>query len=304
MSTNTPKPTYYGPVATQGSQSTDIDTPTEGTIADLVLQPCEQSPSIGEDGWPKYTEIWKGPYVSLKEVAAFNNIGKSRDDFISSISVLFNSIVQRYDAPSPGKDWTWNVPNQWIVRGVEVRELPAGDHAELRVTYDSVTTYSGDGWSGKNEKDTWSLDWQSYSVSPYAYCDKNPVEDPSSPNYDPDDKGSTAYRKNIEDFFHSQKGDKSKYEYAASDLKRPYYLTLNPAERMVAEKVMKSEQPVFHYPVLKHHREWQKKYSSLSARADFPDEIGDNIDHEIAWDSADLSACPYSFPTETKEGRM
>ena len=297
MSENIPTPTYYGPVATQGSQSTAIDTPTEGTLADLVLQPCEQAPSIGEDGWPKYTEIWRGPYKSLKDIATFNNIGKSRDKFIENISVLFNNIVQRYTVPDPGTDFQWNVPNQWIVKSIEVREFEAGDHAELRISYDSVTTYSGSDWgSGKDEKDTWSLDWQSYSITPYAFCKNDPVEDPPAPNYN-DQSQDTAWRKNIEDFFQSQSGDKSKYEYDSTK-DRTYFLTLNPAERKVAKKVIDGKSAVYHYPVLKHHREWYKKFSSLSARVDFPDILGDEVDHIIASSSAQLSACPYKFPKE------
>lgn len=286
----------YGPVPTTGTGETTLDSQNIGTLNALVLQPYEQAPSIGEDGWPKMQEIWKGPFLILKDIAQHDIINKTREYALNLIKSTA-TVVGRYTTPDPGFDFQWNVPNQWIVSNVEVRELEAGDHAELRISYVSVTTYSGSSWgNGKDEKNTWSLDWQSYSVTPYAFCKNDPVEDPPAPNYD-EQSQDTAWRKNIEDFFQSQSGDKSKYEYDSTK-DRAYFLALNPAERKVAKKVIDGKGAVYHYPVLKHHREWSKKFSSLSSRVDFPDILGDEVDHIIASNSAQLSACPYEFPKE------
>lgn len=286
----------YGPVPTTGTGGTELDAQDAGTLNALVLQPYEQAPSIGQDGWPKMQEVWKGPFLILKDIAQYDIINKSREYALNLIKSTA-TVVGRYTTPDPGFDFQWNVPNQWIVRSVEVRELEAGDHAELHITYDSVSTYSGSDWgSGKDEKDTWNLDWQSYSITPYAFCKNDPVEDPPASNYN-DQSNDTAWRKNIEDFFQSQSGDKSKYQYDSTK-DRTYFLALNPAERKVAKKVIDGKGAVYHYPVLKHHREWSRKFSSLSARADFPTTLGDKIDHIIDSGSAELSSCPYKFPRE------
>ena len=290
MAINTP--TYYGPAPTKGGQSTAIDAQTEGTLAAIVLQPVEQAPTIDADNNLTYVEIWKGPYGWAKNIYSYDPIDRSREEFITLVRGEVQ-VIERFNPPHPGTG------NSWFINNVSVRELEAGDHAEIRVTYTARdTSYDpGQAWNSLGNKDIWTLDWQSYSVTPYAFCKNDPVEDP--PSSLPLDNTSTAWRKNIEDFFQSQSGDKSKFEYAATTF-REYYLTLNEAERLVAKKVIEGKNAVYHYPVLKHHQEWNKKFASLSVSlsAEFPQTLGEDIDHIVSTESAQLSGCPYKFPTE------
>ena len=293
MSKNVQTPTYYGPAPTKGSTSTSIGSQTQGTLAAVVLQPCEQAPTIDLDDNLTYVEVWKGPYAWASAIYAYDPINKSREQFILGIRAEVD-VIERFKPPFPGNDKTWYISN------VQVRELEAGDHAEIRITYiaKDTTITPEQAWNNLNNKDVWTLDWQSYSVTPYAFCKNDPVEDP--PSSQPLDNTSTAWRKNIEDFFQSQSGDKSKFEYASTTF-REYYLTLNYAERLVAKKVIEGKNAIYHYPVLKHHQEWNKSFSSLSGKIDFPTTLGDDIDHIVDMNSAQLSSCPYKFPT--KDGK-
>lgn len=288
MAINTP--TYYGPAPTKGSQSTAIDAQTEGTLAAIVLQPVEQAPAIDADNNLTYVEIWKGPYAWAKNIYSYDPIDRSREEFITLVRGEVQ-VIERFNPPHPGTD------NSWFITNVSVRELEAGDHGEIRITYTARdTSYDpGQAWNSLGNKDVWTLDWQSYSVTPYAFCKNDPIEDPPTGN--PLDTTSTAWRKNIEDFFQSQSGDKSKFEYAPTTF-REYFLTLNEAERLVAKKVIEGKNAVYHYPVLKHHQEWNKKFASLSASVEFPNTLGEDIDHIVSMESAQLSSCPYKFPTE------
>lgn len=281
---------YYGPVQTKGDESTAKNAQTPGTLASIVLQPCEQAPTIDIDGNLRYVETWKGPYGWAKDIYSYDPINKTRSDFMTSVRGEVG-VVERFDPPSPGTN------NAWYVNNVEVRELEAGDHAEIRITYTArdASFTPGQTWNSLIHKDVWTLDWQSYSVTPYAFCKNDPVDDPASGSQL--DPTATAWRKNIEDFFQSQSGDKSKFEYAPTSF-REYYLTLNSAERLVAKKVIEGKNAVYHYPVLKHHQEWNKKFASLSVSMEFPNTLGEDIDHIVSMDSAQLSSCPYKFPTE------
>lgn len=276
MAINTP--TLYGPAPTKGSQSTAIDVQTQGTLAAIVLQPVEQAPSIDSENNLTYVEVWKGPYAWAKSIYSYNPIDKTRSDFMSSVRGEVQ-VIERFNPPNPGTG------NAWYINNLQVRELEAGDHAEIRITYTARDTsfVPGAAWDNRFHKDVWTLDWQSYSVTPYAFCKNDPVEDPPSGN--PLDPNATAWRKNIEDFFQSQSGDKSKFEYASTSF-REYYLTLNSAERLVAKKVIEGKNAVYHYPVLKHHQEWNKKFASLSANIEFPNTLGEDIDHIVSTDSA------------------
>ena len=284
-------PTYYGPAPTKGEQSTVKDAQTQGTLAAIVLQPVEQAPAIDADNNLTYVEIWKGPYGWAKDIYEYDPIDKSREEFITSVRGEVQ-VIERFNPPNPGTD------NAWYISNVQVRELEAGDHAEIRVTYTArdLTYEPGQAWNSLGHKDVWTLDWQSYSVTPYAFCKNDPTETPCS-LYNPDDWSDTAWRKNIEDFFQSQSGDKKEFQYASTAF-REYYLTLNNAERLVAKKVIEGKNAIYHYPVLKHHQEWNKKFASLSANVEFPNTLGEDIDHIVSTESAQLSSCPYKFPTE------
>lgn len=277
MAVNTP--TLYGPAPTGGSQSTAKDAQTEGTLAAIVLQPVEQAPTIDADNNLTYVEVWKGPYGWAKGIYSYDPIDKSREQFMTSVRGEVQ-VIERFNPPNPGND------NAWYINNVQVRELEAGDHAEIRVTYNSrpITVDPGQ-WDNVLHKDNWTLDWQSYSVTPYAFCANEEHTDPTVEDYKPDPK-PTAWRQHIEDFIQSPSGDRKKFEY--NTLRNTKFRVLNDAERTVYKKIVDGKNAIYHFPVLKHHEEWNKTYQSLSVAlsAEFPQILGNDIDHIVTTNSA------------------
>ena len=162
MAINTP--TYYGPAPTKGSQSTAKDEQTEGTLAAIVLQPVERAPTIDVNNNLTYVEVWKGPYGWAKNIYSYDPIDKSRPVFILGIKGEVG-VVERFDPPSPGKD------KQWFITNVEVRELEAGDHAEIRITYVArdLNITPGQAWNSSIHKDIWYNPLIRHGWFPYVF---------------------------------------------------------------------------------------------------------------------------------------
>ena len=155
---------------------------------------------------------------------------------------------------------------------------------------------SGFNWSGgvkrDDSQDTWQLEWQPYSLRPYAFCKNDEIQDPEAKDYQ-EQKDDTAWRKNIEDFFRSSKGNKAEWEYQNATGSK--LLKLNYAEQNIAKKVMLDRSAVWHYPVLTH--------ITVSKQTIPPDVIfydvkyKDDVDIGTGLDRiASLpSGCPYTF---------
>lgn len=61
----------------------------------------------------------------------------------------------------------------WTVAGSEVRQLEAGEYSVMSLIYNANPNYVEPGTpSTKVLQDTVSLQWQTYSVSPYRYCNE------------------------------------------------------------------------------------------------------------------------------------
>ncbi len=285
------EPTYYGPVGQQGEGGgTAVDSQTAGSLTQLVMQPCDVT--FTGDWWNgKYTEVWKGPYSVLKDLPATKmKPGLNRADAIASVGA--GKLVQRFSAPDPGKD-QWGVQQVWVVDSCQCRECAAGDHGILTVQYVASSGYN---WSGSAQQDkgseTWQLDWQPYSLRPYAFCKNLEVQDPDAKGYQ-ENRNQTAWRKNIEDFFRSPKGNKSEFEYQNPTGSK--LLCLNYAERNIAKKVMLDRSCIWHYPLVTHVTVSRNpvKADTLVFDQKFPEnDLGADLDH--ATDSLP-SGCPYDF---------
>lgn len=207
-------PTHYGPVAqATAAGTTEINSETQGTLTQFVLQPCNVTfDSYWWNG--KYVEVWKGPYRVLKDAPGTRLGGVTPGLTLTQVHSFFNNgAINRYSEPNPGVD-QWGNAQEWIVKTVDVKQCTAGDHAILTITY--VSSSGNSTTITQAEKDprseTWQLDWQPYSIRPYAFCKNEPVQNELITAADAP-VSTTAWRKNIEDFFKSPHGDKSKWEY-------------------------------------------------------------------------------------------
>lgn len=302
------KPTYYGAVAQKSTQGTTaIDDQTQGSLTQLVLQPSGTSPSFTGAYNGTFQEVWKGPYTIIKDLPTTKfRVGTSRTSALTALGST--NYVARFSAPSAGKD-VYGIDQDWFIDKVEVKELEAGDHAELRVTYKNYVETSGGGGQQQDPyQDIWSLNWQSYTVSPFAFCANTMQEDPYANGYIPD-ATAKASRCNIERFEQSPLGNKTKYEYAYGG--RSALLCLNEAERKIFQKKIKGVNAQYHYPVLTHTQVSKRKipsdissFSELSTilNEQYADTIGNGIDHIMPDTFLTDAKCPYKFPTQQQDG--
>ena len=163
----------------------------------------------------------------------------------------------------------------------------------LRVSYIASSGYI---WNGLAQTDdsseTWQLDWQPYSIRPYAFCKNDAVQDQEASKYT-ENKSETAWRKNIEDFFKSTKGNKKEWEYQNST--GSTLLKLNYAEQNIAKKVMLDRSCIWHYPLVTHVTVSRNpvKADTLSFTNKYPEtDLGKDLDRMI---TSLPDGCPYTF---------
>lgn len=92
-------------------------------------------------------------------------------------SVLLSAFGEIDDA---NMDIAWTLPNglAWRLAASEVRQLEAGQYCILKVIYQAAdSTIDPSQPFTKTLEDSVALSWQSYSVSPYRYCNEREHED-------------------------------------------------------------------------------------------------------------------------------
>lgn len=196
--------------------------------------------------------------------------------------------VDRFSAPDLPDGYVW------VVESVSVRQCTAGDKSDITITYigSDLQYQPGTGWNDIRDENMWSLQWQPYSVSPYAFCtndmtpDKSPKEKPVS--------ADTASRYNIEQFLNQKKVDLSGYTYLDDQNKTK---VLNQAEQLICNKVISNTNCQWHYPVITHNTAMFKVISSdltVTMPPEYPDEVG-GVDYTFTDDDDCLSGMPFTF---------
>lgn len=124
----------------------------------LYKQPSDTDLVIQRNGVASFTEKWKGPYQKVQDIA--NNLYSKELVPISEWSS--EGLTEEYAFERP------DCPDQsgWFFQEARVRELPAGDLAELYVTWSLSST----GSLSVQWFESWDVQWQPYSVDPYAFC--------------------------------------------------------------------------------------------------------------------------------------
>ena len=282
-------PTKYGPVPVYTQNGTTaIDSQTQGTISKLVAQPNNDSyPSVDSSGKWKYVERYVGPTSVVKDLPekAFW-IGSKRDE--ARARVGSSMFVDRFSAP--------DLPNGyvWVVDSVAVRQQTAGDKSEIVISYvgSDLTMQPGSGWNNIADENAWSLEWQPYSVSPYAFCKNDMIPDKS-----PKEKAlstDTASRYNIEQFLNQKKVDLSGWTYLDDQNKTK---VLNQAEQLICKKVISNVNCQWHYPVITHNTSMytvQSNGLSVITPPVYPGEVG-GVDFTYEDDASCLSGMPFKF---------
>lgn len=266
-----------------------------GILDCWVQQPVDNSPSESSAGVVTYQEKFKGPYSKGKELLDRIKVGDTLASAHTSLGATVSGGIQNaYDAPTPPT--RNNKTLTWIVSGIRVQEAEAGDHCFIYVDY----TAQFIGWEVNtlyeiDERNVWSLSWQSYSVSPFAFCSNEQHNDipvsPSGLGYEPN-WTLPAMREHIELFKNSIGG---KFTGAANawvykTMAQAYYL--NPTEIEIAKKIDLGKSPVYHYPILVHTTAKQG-----GVNVNYDETLGEDLDHIV-----DLPLdCPYKFDEDSTD---
>lgn len=207
---------------------------------------CQSQSQVKESGGViTYQEVFKGPFAKGKELLSNIKTG----DKIDSIHSLMGFRNQLFDAPAcPTRDDKTGV---WILQSVQISEQQAGAHCLLQFLF--VADYSGTDVETLTEdiyQNTWSISWQSYTVSPYAFC-ANPLQAKNLTVSEDEnlDKGKLkASRETIQKYL-SQNGTNNLFKNSVKD-KETYRLTVS--ETLILQKINANKSAVYHYPIVTH----------------------------------------------------
>lgn len=193
----------------------------------------------------------------------------------------------------------WKLPEgwHWGVAAFDVMQLEAGQYSILKTMF-LANDLPIDGSSfAQVREDSVSLNWQTYSVSPYRYCNEREHEDyvvradgtvePFATEY----ASKCSIRRHIEMAFtqNAQNSENNQYRWEQQGTTRE----LTKAEKLIMNKVAAGVNPVFHYPVVQHTRVIETNLSSLTSIspdvdtgidviAELPNEVSAKIANSLA----------------------
>lgn len=275
-----------------------VNVDENGVLAQLVKQPYDNSPSEDRSGC-SYSEKFKGPYETTKEVLSLIKIG----DTITQVHTTLSSnigLTEQISYPAcparPGLSAA-----VWRVTGIRVEECEAGAHCNLYLDYSNFLESQGESLTNDPWQDVWTLQWQSYSVDPYNFASNEPNQPyPCSPSFDTDPENakppqswnSSAMRAHIDQYLNtlpeSKTVDGKTYYYYTPDptqIDSRYFL--NDVEAALMKKKQLGRSATYHYPILTHIT-----VKRGGVDVSYTDELGGNLDHIVSLPSS----CPYKFP--------
>lgn len=280
----------YGPALTDAN----------GVLAVFVQQPVTNTPAEVSKNRVVYTEKWKGPYEKGKTVLSSVKVG---DALTTLHTFLGANRISRFDTPAcPTREGN---SSYWQIKAIKVDEHTAGDHCFITVDTEAYVEESesgGDDLNENKEANTWSVTWQSYSVTPYEFA-------------------SGEVHKTIVFSDASEGGDEShiniNWDYKASRTVINQYLTHNPnsssaigdngdvvytwtpnpkqphiknalcgAEMELLKKINQNRNATYHYPIVTHQTQLYGESGSS-----FTKELGSDLDVITTLPSD----CPYTF---------
>lgn len=222
---------------------TNSVTTNNGVLTEWV---CQSQSQVKESGGAiTYQEVFKGPYATGKELLSKIETG----DKIDSVHLLMGDKNQLFTAPScPLRG---NNKGVWRLQTIQITEQTAGSHCLLQLLF--LADYSGSDGENLTEdiyQNTWSVSWQSYTVSPYAFC-ANPTDPENlkvTENEDKDKGWLKASRESIQKYL-SQNGTNNLFKNSIKD-KETYRLTVS--ETLILQKLNANKNAVYHYPIVTH----------------------------------------------------
>lgn len=236
---------------------------TEPITNKTWVQVVDQAETLDSDGNRLLTLAFKGE--TQKVATTMSHL--YQDETLSSVySELTTNFTTIDDA---GMNITWSLPLGWTWRlqAAEVRQLEAGEYSLLKTIFygtDATPITPGQDYINVTE-DGATLQWQTYSVSPYRYCNEekhdDAIVDPSTGEALSSENGNKSVRRHIEMAFtqNAQNSESNPYRWEQPNCTRE----ITEAEKRIMDKVAAGVNPVFHYPVVQHIRIIETNLSSL-----------------------------------------
>ena len=248
-----------------------------GVLTKFIKQTVDNTPCEMSNGEINYREKWKGPYSRGKSILSSVKIG---DDLSAAHSALGGS-VEEFSAPTcPTRNKT---AGTWKVKETRVEQIEAGDHCYVYFTfYADFASTEVETLTEVVEKNVWSIQWQSYSVSPWDFC-KNGGGNaaPWSPSYEDsppaENWAKTADRAAIQAAMNQNPEFKGNFIVYTPDKNVPdCKMYLDAAHTAIQKKVGLDRNAIYHYPIITHqtvHR------GGFNANYSGQGTLGKDIDH-------------------------
>lgn len=241
---------------------------------DAWVQPVDSAYLMSQDGVRQLRRTWKGSTKLVAEIEADLYVDQPYGAALSQIAGKFGVV------DDAGLSISWDLPNDlaWRVSGVEIKQIEAGQCSLLTVVFQAKpVSYDPGTPFAALVQDTIGVQWQTYSVSPYRYCNEREHADAlvkqDGTALSADNKASM--RAHIEQALTQNSIDKGRNwkQYLAGN-NISYELTK--AEQLIAEKIAAGTNPVFHYPIVQHTRVVETNLSSVGAQ--FAPDVAAGVD--------------------------
>ena len=263
-----------------------------GVLTKFIKQTVDNTPCEMSNGEINYREKWKGPYERGKSILSSVKVG----DDLSAAHTALGQSVEEFSAPNcPTRNKT---AGTWKVKEIRVEQIEAGDHCYVYFTfYADFASTEVQTLTEVVDKNVWSIQWQSYSVSPWDFC-KNGGGNaaPWSPSYEESpptaDWSKTADRAAIQAAMNQSPEFKGNFIVYTPDKNVPdCKMYLDAAHTAIQKKVGLDRNAIYHYPIITHqtvHRGgFNANYSGQGA-------LGEDIDHVQSLGDD----CPYSIGSD------
>lgn len=150
--------------------ATKIDEPITNKAWVQVVDQAEQMQGGGER---QLVLAFKGETQKIANSCSQLYQGQS----VIEVQGVLRSQFGGIDDGNMGISWTAPTNLNWVLAAFDVMQLEAGQYCVLKVIFTaSDVTYDGNPFT-KVREDSVTLNWQTYSVSPYRYCNEREHDD-------------------------------------------------------------------------------------------------------------------------------
>lgn len=179
-----------------------------------------------------FTEVYKGPWTTIKDLPTVGGflVGVKRQN------VMSGSWDSKFAAPAAPYG------RSWFLSQITTNQLEAGDHGEVRLTWDlnftDIDVPDPDSPDLSTVTTNWECSWNAESKSILAYCSSGSLQTEAH---------NKAYAGNIKMWAEEENAQlkaKNSFQFDGKEYK------LNDIELSIGQLYVKDVNPVFHNPII------------------------------------------------------